>query len=57
MAGDFSELLDEVDAAIFSGDALHDYDLREELRGYLSRWSRECDKLAELEEEENEPTT
>ena len=37
--------LDAVDAAVFSGDILHDEDNRKKFRTLLERWTREMDAL------------
>lgn len=37
--------IDEVDAAVFSGDMFHDEDNRNEFRKILQRWAREMDAL------------
>ena len=48
---DISELLDTVDAAIFSGDAL--FTDRELIKYYLERWSKAVieDEIQEMEDE------
>ena len=37
--------LDAVDAAVFSGDIMHDEDNRKKFRTLLERWTREMDVL------------
>jgi hypothetical protein len=37
--------LDDVDAAVFSGDIMHDEDNRKKFRALLERWTREMDVL------------
>lgn len=37
--------IDDVDAAVFSGDIFHDEEARVEFRKYLERWTREMDAL------------
>lgn len=37
--------LDAVDAAVFSGDIMHDEDNRKKFRVLLERWTREMDAL------------
>ena len=39
--------IDEVDAAVFSGDMFHDEQNRKEFRKILERWTREMDGLDE----------
>lgn len=36
---------DSIDAAVFSGDFLHDQSARKEFREYVDRWTREMDQL------------
>lgn len=40
--------LDEIDAAIFSGDGFHSEDSHKVLTTYLEKWSRESVKIAKL---------
>ena len=42
---------EEIDAAIFSGDAFMDSDNRKELREYMARWERELKRLDKVDEE------
>lgn len=35
-----SEHLDDIDASVFSGTLLEDYDLRKELKDHCERWLR-----------------
>lgn len=37
--------IDEVDAAVFSGDMFHDEGNRKQFRSMLQRWMREMDAL------------
>lgn len=37
------DLLDSVDAAVFSGDSFHPKEGRERFEWYLARWQREMD--------------
>lgn len=37
--------IDEIDAAMFSGDTFHDDDNREELKKYIVRWNREIESI------------
>jgi hypothetical protein len=39
------EHLDEVDAAVFTGDVFHDEDNRRKFRRLLQRWTLELDAL------------
>lgn len=45
------EACEEIDAAMFSGDAFLKKDNRETLKTYIGRWEREMKKFEELEEE------
>jgi len=51
MRNNFEEMLDTIDASIFSGDSLECKDNRELLKHFIDRWSRE---LATFKEEDNQ---
>ena len=40
-------LLDELDAAVFTGDEFHDADARACFQWFLDRWKRELKEIAE----------
>ena len=42
---DFEEILDTLDAAVFSGDGLEDEHNRNLLQGFLTRWQRRLEEL------------
>lgn len=42
-----SGLLNEIDAFVYTGDGLFDYETRSEFKNYLARWER---GVAEVEE-------
>ena len=50
------ELLDSVDAAVFSGDSLHNREALDQFKMYLGRWNREVENIEDIvaykEEEE-----
>lgn len=48
----FEEECDRVDASVFSGDALFDYETREEFKRLLARWSRRIKEFEEMALEE-----
>lgn len=39
------EACEQIDAAIFSGDAFEDFEHRKELRKYMSRWTNQMDEI------------
>lgn len=39
------DLLDSVDAMVFSGDSLHNREALEEFKYYLRRWTKEADSI------------
>ena len=41
------EAIDEIDAALFSGDQFHDLDNLKELECYLIRWQKELASIKE----------
>lgn len=43
---------EEIDAAMFSGDAFHDPEHRKVLKEYMGRWEREMASFQELDDEE-----
>lgn len=54
-----SELLDEIDAFVYTGDGLFNDETRIEFKNYLQRWERGVAKVEEIieiikKEEENE---
>lgn len=51
------EAIDQIDAAIFTGDAFLDKPNRDEMREMVARWQRQLDSLAEIFDEfdEGEP--
>lgn len=53
------EPCDQIDAAMFSGDAFLDGEHRKELRDYMASWERELKRFDDLEIElaELEPNT
>ena len=40
------EAIDEIDAAVFSGDTFHDVDARQKLLSMMDRWTRELARIA-----------
>jgi hypothetical protein len=48
-----SDMLDSVDAAVFSGDLLEDELARGELEAYIERWTRAIEKHNEVIKEIN----
>ena len=45
---------EEIDAALFSGDAIDHKASREELKSYIARWQRVLDNYKESTEHENQ---
>lgn len=46
-------LCDQIDASVFSGDAVHHEEIRELLKGYIGRWQRAIRQGEEIDAEEN----
>lgn len=46
------EMCDSIDAAVFSGDSLHNREALERFRWYLGRWQRESVVIQESLDEE-----
>jgi hypothetical protein len=44
------QAIDEIDAAVFSGDTFHDHSARVALEFYLKRWEKELSSISEVEE-------
>jgi len=47
------DLCDQIDAAVFSGDAVHHEEIRGLLKGYIGRWQRAIFQGEEINAEEN----
>lgn len=47
-------LCDQIDASVFSGDAVHHEEIRELLKGYIGRWQRAIFQGEEIDAEEND---
>jgi hypothetical protein len=45
------QAIDEIDAAVFSGDTFHDIAARQTLEVFLKRWEKELSSLSEVEHE------
>lgn len=45
------QAIDEIDAAMFSGDTFYDDDNREVLKKYIARWSKEIDEIEYFDSE------
>lgn len=55
MFGPVGDAIEEIDAAMFSGDTFNEKCNREELKEYIDRWSREIKSIEEFwESEDNE---
>lgn len=48
----FAELLDHIDAHVFTGDTIHSAEERQQLLYYVGRWQREATRLEEESQKE-----
>jgi len=51
---DVEEAIDQIDAAVFSGDTFVDQTARQQFRDMLARWERGLKSFDELDEEEDD---
>lgn len=51
MNNDIIDVLDTIDAAVFSGDTFHDAETLEHFRYLLVRWTKEADLITKLNED------
>lgn len=45
---EIEEALDQIDAAVFSGNTFHNAHDRKKLRDFCTRWLKEADRIAEI---------
>ena len=46
-----SNACEDIDAAVFSGDAFHDKEERDALRNYIARWERQMKEYENIQPE------
>lgn len=53
MRKDIEEFCESIDAAIFSGDGLHDYESLNEFHEYMDRWMEKMREISNFLDEED----
>jgi hypothetical protein len=48
MHNNLLQAIDEIDAAVFSGDTFHEYSARVTLEFFLKRWEKELSSIPEM---------